>query len=64
MNVGGVAVVILVLNEAGEAVELGKESAEDAEFMHVGEGGVDLAEVLDDGEETARGVGVALGLRG
>ena len=57
VDVGGVAVVILVLDKAGEGVEGGDEPPEDAEFVHEGEGGVVRADLGEDGAEAYGGVG-------
>lgn len=51
--------VVLVLDEAGEGVEFGDEFAQNTQFVHLGEGGVDLTDLLQDGKETADGAGVA-----
>ena len=64
VNVGGVAVVILVLHQAGEAVEFGDVAAEHAEFVHLGEGGVNGADFGEDGAEADAGVGRARDLGG
>ena len=57
MDVCGVAVVILVLHEAGKGIELGNEPPQHAQFMHLAELGMDRADVLEDGFETCVGIG-------
>ena len=57
MHIGGVAMVILVLDQAGEAVEFRDETAQHTQLVHLGEGGMDRAHFGEDGTETDAGVG-------
>ena len=49
VHIRGISVVVLVLDEAGELVELGDELPQHAELVHQVERGVDRAELGEDG---------------
>jgi hypothetical protein len=54
VHIGGVAVIVFVLHQAGEAVEFGDEAAEHAELVHLLESGMHGADFGEDGAETGR----------
>ena len=51
MDVGCVAMVILMLNEAGKAIPLGNEFSENAVLVHLFECTVDIAGFLENSTE-------------
>ena len=52
MNISGVAVIIFVLDEAGQRFELGEKATEHAQFVHQGERRIDATICFQHGAET------------
>ena len=57
VHVGRIPMIVLVLDEAGESVELGHEAPEHAELVHPGEHGFNRAHFAEDRAEADGGVG-------